>query len=153
MSLLNRIVGRPKINPVDKLRDADDNATGLVFDARWEVAQAPPNTEVGIFAVSHKRIEATTAMVRIFYVNGRNYRPVANFKAPYADGQVTAKWRTAAVDSGNFEAGEYYFEVTVAGYLGATAEPLVLRDASQRYKSSFKPAAAPNRGMPNLQGR
>jgi hypothetical protein len=133
------VKGRPRVNAPDIIRRQPTIGTKLVFDARWDVKEAPPNTEVGLSAVSTIKIEgAASAIIRIFHVNGKVFSPVATLKAPYANGKVTAKWRTAAVKGGSYQDGEYYFEVTVAGYLGVTAEPLVLRDASKRDQSSYQ---------------
>ena len=133
--------GRPPVNAPEKIRRHPANGgSRLVFDAEWDVSQAPPNTEVGLTAVSKIAIEATTAQIKIFHVLDNQYSPVAVLKAPFEKGQVKAVWTTTPVKGGNFEAGEYYFEVTVNGYLGVTPKALLLRDATQRNQSSFQKA-------------
>lgn len=134
-------VGRPPVSAPEKVRrQPNQEGTKLVFDAKWEVRQAPPNTEVGMIAVSTVKIEGTSATIKIFHVAGNEYTPVLVVPAKFENGQVRAKWRTTPVKGGNFQAGEYYFEVSVNGYLGVTADPLVLRDATQRNQSSFEAA-------------
>lgn len=133
--------GKQPVNAPDKVRrHPSDGGSKLVFDATWDVRQAPPNTDVGLTAVSKIAIQATTAQIKIFHVQGNQYSPVAVLKAPFEKGQVKAVWTTTPVKGGNFEDGEYYFEVTVNGYLGVTQNPLVLRDATQRNQSSFQKA-------------
>jgi hypothetical protein len=133
--------GRPPVSAPEKVRRHPANGgSKLVFDAEWDVPEAPPNTKVGLTAVGSIAIEATTAQIKIFHIAGKEHSPVAVLKAPYENGQVKAAWTTTPVKGGNFEAGEYYFEVTVNGYLGVTPDPLVLRDASQRNQSSFQKA-------------
>lgn len=134
-------VGRPPVSAPEKVRrHPASGESRLVFDAEWDVAQAPPNTEVGLTATSRIAIEATTAQIKIFHISGAQHSPVAVFRAPYENGKVKAKWLTTPVKGGNFEAGEYYFEVTVNGYLGVTPKGLALRDATQRNQSSFQKA-------------
>lgn len=134
-------VGRPPVSAPEKVRrHPNDGGSKLVFDAEWDVAQAPPNTKVGLSAVSKISIEAATAQIKIFHVLGGAHSPVAVLKAPYENGKVKATWLTTPVKGGNFEAGEYYFEVSVNGYLGVTPDGLVLRDATQRNQSSFQKA-------------
>jgi hypothetical protein len=133
--------GRPPVSAPDKVRrHPSDGASKLVFDAEWDVPQAPPNTNVGLTAVSRIAIEATTAQIKIFHILHKQHSPVAVIKAAYEKGKVKATWLTTPVKGGDFEAGEYYFEVTVNGYLGVTTEPLVLRDATQRNQSTFQKA-------------
>ena len=134
-------VGRPPVSAPEKIRrHPSDGGSKLVFDAEWDVPQAPPNTKVGLTAVSKISIEAATAQIKIFHVEDNVYSPVAVLKAPYQNGQVKTIWTTTPVKGGNFQAGEYYFEVTVNGYLGVTPKGLVLRDASQRNVDDFKKA-------------
>lgn len=134
--------GRPPVSAPEKLRrHPASGGSKLVFDAEWDVLQAPPNTKVGLTAISKIAIEgATTAQIRIFHLLGSQHNPVAVLKAPYENGQVKTAWLTTPVKGGNFEAGEYYFEVTVNGYLGVTPDPLVLRDATQRSLDGFEKA-------------
>lgn len=136
--------GRPPVSAPDKVRrHPSSGGSKIVFDAKWDVLQAPPNTKVGITAVSKIAIEgASTAQIKIFHIAGSEHNPVTVLKAPYENGQVKAAWLTTPVKGGNFQAGEYYFEVSVNGYLGVTPEGLVLRDASQRNVDSFQRAAA-----------
>lgn len=134
--------GSQPVNAPEKVRRHPSNGgTKLVFDANWDVLQAPPNTNVGLTAVSRIAIEATTAQIKIFHIHGKEYSPVAVLKVPFKNGQVKATWLTTPVKGGNFEAGEYYFEVTVSGYLGVSPQGLVLRDATQRNQSSYQNAA------------
>jgi hypothetical protein len=133
--------GRPPVNAPDRVRRHPSNGgSKVVFDAQWDVLQAPPNTNVGLTAVSKIAIEGTTAMIKIFHIAGKEHSPVAVIKAPFEKGQVKATWLTTPVKGGTFEAGEYFFEVTVNGYLGVTQDGLVLRDVSQRNVSSFQQA-------------
>ena len=133
--------GRPPVSAPEKVRrHPGDGGSKLVFDAEWDALQAPPNTKVGLTAVSKISIAAATAQIKIFHILGSAHSPVAVINAPYENGKVTATWLTTPVKGGNFEAGEYYFEVSVNGYLGVTPEGLVLRDASQRNQSSFQKA-------------
>lgn len=134
-------VGRPPVNAPEKVRrHPSDGGSKLVFDAEWDVPQAPPNTHVGLTATSRIAIEATTAQIKIFHIEDKQHSPVAVLKAPFENGKVKTTWLTTPVKGGNFEAGEYYFEVTVNGYLGVTPTGLVLRDATQRNQSSFQQA-------------
>src|SRR5215213_3323756 len=124
-------VGRPPVSAPEKVRrHPSDGAGKLVFDAEWDASQAPPNTKVGLTAVSKIPIEAATAQIKIFHIQGNIHSPVAVIRAPYQNGKVKTEWLTTPVKGGNFEAGEYYFEVSVNGYLGVTPEGLVLRDAT-----------------------
>jgi hypothetical protein len=136
-------VGRPPVSAPEKVRrHPSDGGSKLVFDAEWDASQAPPNTKVGLTAVSKIAIEgANAAQIKIFHIEGGAYSPVAVLKAPYQNGKVKTEWLTTPVKGGNFEAGEYYFEVTVNGYLGVTPKGLVLRDATQRNSDSFQKAA------------
>ncbi|HEX8247545.1 MAG TPA: hypothetical protein VF599_05130 [Pyrinomonadaceae bacterium] len=134
--------GRPPVSAPEKVRrHPSDGGSKLVFDAEWDVPQAPPNTKVGLTAVSKISIEAATAQIKIFHILDSVHSPVAVLKAPYENGKVKTTWTTTPVKGGNFEAGEYYFEVSVSGYLGVTPQGLVLRDATQRNQSSFQKAA------------
>jgi hypothetical protein len=133
--------GSSPVNAPEKVRRHPSNGgSKLVFDAKWDVRQAPPNTKVGLTAVSSIAIEATTAQIKIFHIADKEHSPVTVLKAPYENGQVKAVWTTTPVKGGNFEDGEYYFEVTVNGYLGVTPAGLVLRDATQRNQSTFQKA-------------
>ncbi|MDQ3802098.1 MAG: hypothetical protein M3384_21950 [Acidobacteriota bacterium] len=137
-------VGRPPVGAPDKVRrHPNSGGSKVVFDAKWDVPQAPPNTKVGLTAVSKITIEgASTAQIKIFHIAGGEHSPVAVLKAPYENGQVKTNWLTTPVKGGNFQTGEYYFEVSVNGYLGVTTDALVLRDASQRNVDSFQQAPA-----------
>jgi hypothetical protein len=134
-------VGRPPVSAPEKVRRHPANGgSKLVFDAKWDASEAPPNTNVGLTATSRIAIEATTAQIKIFHISGTEHNPVAVLKAPFENGRVKTTWLTTPVKGGNFEAGEYYFEVTVNGYLGVTPDGLALRDATQRNQSSFQKA-------------
>lgn len=110
----------------------------LVFDAAWEVRQAPPNSLVGIRAVSRVQVAGTSAEIQVYQLLDGKKIPVEVFNAPYKDGVVETHWRTVAVEGKNIQAGVYHFKVSVGSYSGETVEGLILRDSVvDIYKSSF----------------
>lgn len=136
-----RIGNRPPVNAPDKVRRDDPNGKKLVFDAKWDVRSAPPNTEVGLTAVSKVPIEGTTAQIKIFQLLNKQRTYLGSpIYAPYENGQVKAVWRTTPVKGGDFEAGEYHYEVSVGNYCGETIQALLLRGAAQTGVSSFESA-------------
>jgi hypothetical protein len=136
-------VGRPPVNaPYKVRRDPNQNGKKLVFEAMWKVEKAPPNTEVGLLAISKVTVEGTTAQIRIFQVLGERKIAVGEvLYAPYENGKVETVWRTMPVKGGDFEAGEYHFEVSVGSNYGETTKGLLLRDTTVRLnQSSFETA-------------
>jgi hypothetical protein len=132
---------RPPVTPPEKLRRDDPNGKKLVFEASWDTSQTPPNSKVGMTAVSKMAIEgATTAMIKVFrlFKGERTYigQPIS---APYENQQVKAAWHTTTVNGGDFT-GEYHFEVSVGNFVGETHQPLLIRDVAQRFVDDFKPA-------------
>jgi hypothetical protein len=123
------------------VRRDDPNGKKLVFEASWDSRQTPPNSKVGMTAVSKIQIDGTTAMIKVFRIlkGQRTYIGQPIF-APYENQQVKAVWHTTTVNGGDFS-GEYHFEVSVGNFVGETYEPLQIRDVAQTHVDDFKPAS------------
>lgn len=137
-------VGRPPVSAPDKVRRDDPNGRKLVFDAKWDVEKTPPNTKVGLTAVCRLPIEGDTAQIKVFQILGGQRIPVGQvFFAPFEDGQVKTEWTATPAKGGDFEAGEYHYEVSVGNYFGQTTKGLLLRDLIVNHNQSSFQAAKP----------
>ncbi len=105
----------------------------LVFDVRWEINSAPPNSYVGIKAVSRVPIENTnTAEVKIYQLLNNRETTVEIKNVPFQNGKIETEWRTKPVKAGNFEEGIYHIKISAAGYTGETVTGLKLTDSAAR---------------------
>lgn len=128
-----------RINAPEKVRRDDPKGNKLVFDAKWDVDQTPPNTKVGLTAVCRVIIEdaGDTALIKVFQLlNGQRIAVGQVFKAPFENGQIKAEWTATPAKGGDFEAGEYHYEVWVGSNYGQTSQGLLLRDMIVNHNAS-----------------
>jgi hypothetical protein len=130
---------RPRINAPDKVRRDDPKIPKLVFDAKWDVHQAPPGTKVGLTAVALAQIEGEghTALIKVFQILKGERVPIGPvFTAPFENGQVKTEWTTVAAKGNDYKAGEYHYEVWVGSNFGRTTKGLLLRDVPVNHNVS-----------------
>jgi hypothetical protein len=133
--------GSPPISAPYKVQTKPgEKGKNISFDAMWETDVAPPNTLVGLRAVSRVPIENVTVEIKIFQMLDGRRNPVDLLQAKVENGRIQTHWRTKPAKGGNFEAGVYHFEINYNGYSSQTVKPLLLRDIMRRNESIFETA-------------